>query len=762
LNQANLSAGRVQRGGASRIPCYEAPSSIKETIMKDLVARILVGLVAFSSPAWSQSPTARARTAPTVVKPVQTAPALPTTAPATPAIRRVQPSDTVKELTPIPRVTPAHDRITDRPALRLAVAPSIAAVWQPLNEQVEVFAIDPKGALKDVWKHHNGFWEAAFYLSGPGFAPPGAPLAAVWQPMNEQLEVFTIGMNGALTVSYKAHNGPWVAPSYITPPNFAQPGAHVTAVFQPLNNQLEVFAIDAAGTVKVAWKTQNGRWQGPVALSPPGIAPPGAPIAAVWQPLNEQLEVFWIDTTGALRGIWKQHNVRWSPPFALTAPGFAYPHTNVAAIWQPLNEQLEVFAVNGAGAINVVWKAHNGRWNAPYVLGGPEIAKSGTDILALWNPQEELLEVVTVGTKGNLIHAWKTHNGAWKPGPGAYSATLTQQPGTAGSWPLGAALAGVVTPVPPTGRREIFTLDDSQTVKAMVEVTYQSSLPSSITTANFGPIYGAHAAHCSNVFRVWSHGQDGLDDPLQKCADFMGITAYCESKNAYVATGYPPGSETDRFLQCRERSGSNDVVDQFVRIWTGIGQGLGEAAVATIVFSPEIGQGLACLDGVVFACATLAVDLGARAVELPPEIADAVDLVTDASSCVNGDIVSCARLGAAGARAAGIPIPGEDAGQVALLTQQCLNEDYAACLRLGEKAAMAAGVPMGQIKQAAKNAQDCYAGDVDACIALGRQAAKAGIPVGGIADGADNMRQCSVGSLTDCQQLGQAIAAIPR
>jgi len=69
---------------------------------------------------------------------------------------------------------------------------------------------------------------------------------------------------------------------------------------------------------------------------------------------------------------------------------------------------------------------------------------------------------------------------------------------------------------------------------------------------------------------------------------------------------------------------------------------------------------------------------------------------------------------------------------------------------------------MGQMKQAAKNAQDCYEGDVDACIALGRQAAKAGIPVGGIVDGADNMRQCSVGSLADCQQLGQAIAAIPR
>ncbi|MEO8019315.1 MAG: hypothetical protein ABI769_16010 [Pseudomonadota bacterium] len=729
--------------------------------MKHLVMLALVGLVAFGGAASAQSPTMRARTTTTTVTPAQAATPLPTTAPTTPAIRRVPPSDTVREITPIPRVTPARDRITDRPAPMLAVAPSIAAVWQPLNDQVEVFAIDPKGALKDVWKHHNGFWEAAFFLSGPGLAPPGAPLTAVWQPLNEQLEVFTIAMNGALTVTHKAHNGAWVAPSYITPPNFARPGAHVTAVFQPLNNQLEVFAIDATGAVKLAWKAQNGRWQGPVVLTPPGIAPPGAPLTAVWQPLNEQLEVFWVDTSGALRGVWKQHNGRWAPPFNLTAPGFAYPHANVAAIWQPLNEQLEVFAVNGAGAINVVWKAHNGRWNAPYVLGGPEIAKSGTDIMALWNPQDEILEVVTVGTKGNLIHAWKFHNGAWKPGPGAYSATLTQTM-ISGSWPLGAALAGVVTPVPPSGRREIFTLDDNQVVHTLVELTYESSVPSSITTANFGPIYGAHAAHCSHVFRIWSHGLDGLDDPLQACIDFMGITAYCAAKNANVTVGYPPQSESNRFLQCTARSGSNNVVDQFVHIWTGIGQGLGEAAVATIVYSPEIIQGYACLDGVVFACASLAVDLGARAVELPPAIQDAVDLANDASACVNGDVVSCAKLGAAGARAVGIPIPGEDAGQVALLTQQCLSEDYAACLRLGEKAAMAAGVPMGQIKRAALNAQNCYEGGVDACIALGRQAAKAGIPVGGVVDGAENLSQCSAGSLTDCQQLGQAIAAIPR
>jgi len=682
------------------------------------------------------------------------------------AIQAQAPSDTLSPDGPIPRAVPApgtayepHDPYT------LAIAPALAAVWQPLNQQVEVFGIDVKGSLKDVWKRARNFWEPSFHLSGPGLAPPGAPLTAIWYPLNEQLEVFTIGMNGALTVTWKAHNGLWFAPTEITPPDFAPPGAQVTAVFQPLNNQLEVFAIDASGAVKLAWKEQNGRWQGPVALSPPGSAPPGAPITSVWQPLNEQLEVFWVDTAGALRGVWKQHNRQWAPPYYLTGGGFVRPRTKLAAVWQPLNEQLEVFAVNQAGAINVVWKEHNGRWKAPYVLGGPEIALPGTDILATWDPEGERLEVVTVGDRGNLISAWKTHNGDWKPGPGAYSAVLTA-PGPSGSWPLGAALAGVVQPIAGNRRLDVFTMDNNQAVSEVARDVYVGGSVEHITTANFGPIYGAHAAYCSDILRRWSGGDDLIPDvSLQGCEDFLGITAYCTSKGGGITIGYPPQAESPRFLQCTPGSSGDDgVLDQFVHIWTGIGEGLADAAVVTLVYSPVIIQGYACLSGVLFACASLAVDLAVQADALPPEWADAIDLATDATDCVGGDIVSCAKLGAAGARAAGVGIPGEDAGQVALLVQQCADEDYAACVRLGERAAAAAGVPVARINQAAKDAQDCYSGDLDACMALGRLAARAGIPVGGIVDGADNLRRCSEnpGDVAACLQLGEGIAAVQR
>src|SRR3954470_12098745 len=150
---------------------------IGETFMKKSLFRVFVALAACSTVAWPQSPSVRARVSPTAVKPARTPPPL-----------RVPQSAT--DQAPIPALTPRHDRITDKPHhFQIALSPRIAAVYQPLGQQVEVFAIDAHGALKDVWKHHNGFWEAAFPLSGPGFAPPGAPLTAVWYPMNEQLEV---------------------------------------------------------------------------------------------------------------------------------------------------------------------------------------------------------------------------------------------------------------------------------------------------------------------------------------------------------------------------------------------------------------------------------------------------------------------------------------------------------------------------------------------------------------------------------------------
>jgi hypothetical protein len=131
--------------------------------------------------------------------------------------------------------------------------------------------------------------------------------------------------------------------------------AGVAAVFEPTaNQQLEVFAIDAEGTLKDVWKAQDGPWGRAFSVTGPGFATAGAQPAAVWQPLDQHLEVFGVDDTGTLKVTWKQNDGPWAPAVSLSGPGFAPPGAPVAAVWQPLDEHLEVFVVDGSGAVQDV------------------------------------------------------------------------------------------------------------------------------------------------------------------------------------------------------------------------------------------------------------------------------------------------------------------------------------------------------------------------------------------------------------------------
>ena len=171
-------------------------------------------------------------------------------------------------------------------------------------------------------------------------------------------------------------------------------------------------------------------------------------------------------------------------------------------------------------------------------------------------------------------------------------------------------------------------------------------------------------------------------------------------------------------------------------------------------------QGLGCVDGAIFACATLALDVAGQT-QLAGVAQDGVDLAGKTADCADGDLVACAQVGVKGASvtasAAGVSIPGTDAVSAGV---QCANsQDFDGCVQLGQLAAGAAGLPVGAASQAATNVNGCINGDTGACIALGQQAAQAGVPVGGVAQGAASLQQCSQGDLVACTQLGQALVA---
>lgn len=296
----------------------------------------------------------------------------------------------------------------------LPPAAPVAAVYQPLNEQVEVFTVDANGTLDIVWKDNNGGWKGPIPLTLANFTLPGASVAAIYYPTFEQLEVFVIDKNGVLNVIWKDHNGPWHAPVGLTDPRFAPPGAPITAVYQPLNEQLEIFFVGANGSLNLIWKDNNSIWKGPIALTGNDFAWPGAHVAGAYYPSYKQLEVFLLDKNGVLNVVWKTDNGTWQSPVGLSLPGFAPQGAPLTVVYQPLNEQLEVLVVDSRGVINVIWKENNNPWHSPVGLTGIDSINKASALTGLYYPPNEQLEVFFIDKHGAFNILWKDHNSVWK------------------------------------------------------------------------------------------------------------------------------------------------------------------------------------------------------------------------------------------------------------------------------------------------------------------------------------------------------------
>jgi hypothetical protein len=308
----------------------------------------------------------------------------------------------------------AHGLEIAHAAGSLPPAAPVATVYQPLNERLEVFAVDTEGALNVVWKANNGVWNSPVRLTAPGFVNAGASVAAIYYPTFQRLEVFVVDKNGVLNVIWKERDGPWNAPVGLTDPGFAPPGARLTAVYQPINEQLEVFVVGVNGALNVIWKDNNGIWKKPFALTQADFAAPSASVGAVYFPPLKQLQVFVVSKGGVLNVFGKENNGAWRAPIGLSGWEFAPSGAPLTAVYQPLNEHLEVFAVDAHGALNVVWKAGNGNWHTPFALTGAGAIMPEASLGSIYYPSNQQLLVFFIDDRGAINVLWKDYDGPWK------------------------------------------------------------------------------------------------------------------------------------------------------------------------------------------------------------------------------------------------------------------------------------------------------------------------------------------------------------
>ena len=158
---------------------------------------------------------------------------------------------------------------------------------------------------------------------GPaGFARAGAHLAVAPQLGGRQLDLFAVGDDGAVWVTFTVDDGPWTAgvggrtPFRVSPLQFAPPGRRWP--WPPRTVESSWTCSPCATTARSGPRSPGTTARGPTAtmdapfrLSPTGFAPPGALMAVAAQHGGRQLDVFTVGHDGAV----------WVGVRSMTVPG---------------------------------------------------------------------------------------------------------------------------------------------------------------------------------------------------------------------------------------------------------------------------------------------------------------------------------------------------------------------------------------------------------------------------------------------------------
>jgi len=258
------------------------------------------------------------------------------------------------------------------PPVQIALPPNtvppgarVALHHQASLNQLDAVFVDGNGVVNVMWVVGMGAWQGPVGLTPPNTAPPGAPVALHHQVGPNQLDAVFVGNNGVVNLMWVIGGGAWQGPAALTPPNTAPPGAPVALHHQVGPHQLDALFVDRNGAVNVMWVIDGGAWQGPVGLTPPNTAPPGAPVALHHQVGPNQLDAVFVGTNGVVNVMWVIGGGAWQGPVGLTPPNAAPPGAPVALHDQASSNQLDALFVDGNGVVNVMWVVGGGVWQGP-------------------------------------------------------------------------------------------------------------------------------------------------------------------------------------------------------------------------------------------------------------------------------------------------------------------------------------------------------------------------------------------------------------
>jgi len=282
------------------------------------------------------------------------------------------------------------------------------------GDQVTCVFVGNDGGVYVMWTVAPAAWADPVRLTAPNMAPPGAPVALHHQIGPNQLDAVVVDNNGVVNVMWVVGIGAWQGPVGLTPPNTAPPGAAVALHHQTGPQQLDAMFVGTNGAINVMWVVDAGAWQGPVGLTPPNTAPPGATVALHHQIGPQQLDAVFVGSNGAINVMWVVDAGAWQGPVGLTPPNTAPPGATVALHHQIGPQQLDVVFVDFKGVVNVMWVIDAGVWQGPVGLTPPNAAPPGGPVALHHQASSNQLDALYVDGNGVVNVMWVIEGGVWQ------------------------------------------------------------------------------------------------------------------------------------------------------------------------------------------------------------------------------------------------------------------------------------------------------------------------------------------------------------
>ncbi|MGA1826827.1 M12 family metallopeptidase [Microbacterium sp.] len=302
----------------------------------------------------------------------------------------------------------------------------LAAAYQGSLDQLSVVFPDTLGGISVMWVQGGGAWAPPVQMAIPaGGIPDHAEISLSDQGGLGQLDAVFVDVNGVVNVMWVQGGGAWQGPVGLTPLGVAPAGAAVSLAHQG-GDQLDAIFVDANGVVNVMWVQGGGAWQGPVALTGAGVGVPGTAVALAHQG-SDQLDAVFVDANGVVNVMWVQGGGAWQGPVGLTSSGAAPAGAPVALDTQDGDGQLDALFVDANGVVNVMWVQGGGAWQGPVALTGAGVGVPGTAV-ALAHQGSDQLDAVFVDAHGVVNVMWVQGGGAWQ-GPVGLTSSGAAPPG---------------------------------------------------------------------------------------------------------------------------------------------------------------------------------------------------------------------------------------------------------------------------------------------------------------------------------------------